>query len=374
MELRKPVKNESWSQPVGKRCRELNSARMSLRGVLFWLFLLIQAVWAQPAWVLVHDGNAVTATGVPQGMADALRTAVAKGQPIKSVFFTQGGGWGVVYGRNSWACAVPPELNDLRQALHTTSNGGHDLRLVAVAPDSSAWALVYGDCNVVSQRCSVDFVNFFNNQLAKGSVINCLALGPGNRFFFGYNNYGWQATADNTMLEAATKLHGEKATFRSAWLANNSWGVAFNQCEAQWNNISPALENLLRDVNARNGEIKLVAVSDDASNSATLSLASTLPGRVANNHTPPPVAAAQDGPYAGLPKVSAAGGTLAEGGATLQFAPGSLSQDQGARLRRMANPPAPCNSLSRLIMGRTLQQTTAGLGHHQRFSWFPWSC
>ena len=70
------------------------------RSTLLLFLLLSLAAWAQPAWVIVHQGNGVTAHNIPQDMSEKLTALVAQKQPIRCVFLTHAGGWGVIFGRN----------------------------------------------------------------------------------------------------------------------------------------------------------------------------------------------------------------------------------------------------------------------------------
>jgi hypothetical protein len=69
---------------------------------LLLLLLLSLAAWAQPAWVIIHEGNGVTAHNIPQGLSDKLSALAAQKPPIRCVFLTHAGGWGVIYGRNGY--------------------------------------------------------------------------------------------------------------------------------------------------------------------------------------------------------------------------------------------------------------------------------
>lgn len=308
--------------------------------LLLLLLLLSINVWAQPCWVVVHDDNGVAATGVPQPLSDVLHQISAQGHPIKSVFLTHDGGWGVVYGRNAWQGQFSPAMQDLGQALTTAQATNREIRFVAVSPDSDAWAIVMDNRDLLGQRCPEGLVSYAN-QLSPNSRINSLALGPNRSFYLNHDRGVFRAEGDGAILAAAQELNVRNESPQCAWIGPGTYGLCYARNRMHWVNVSPVLQQQVQQVAAEGGEVQCVAISQNAQNNLQFALASNRKAAVA---VTPPVPVSQE-----APKMGPSGGNLSASGATVSFPAGALAAEQSAALRVFASPPEPANTNTVLI-------------------------
>lgn len=292
---------------------------------------------------MIDEGNGVTARNIPQELSDALAKAVAERQPIRSVFLTRGGGWGMIYGRNGYSTRLPSDMADLDQAIRLANQQNQEIRVVTVTPDSNGWAMLLDDRQIICQRCPGPFVEFFTGS-AMYRRVECLALGPADWYCMTFDSSGYSARTAQTFLPKLEELNKKAEHLRFLWMAPGQEGVVYGDNGFHISSLAADLKKHLLDLNSRNTRIELVAVRMDGSGSAQLSLASSLAAPpVAANPQPASPAAAQ-----GPTLVTAPESTTGPAGARFHF-PSQPVLGGVAPEPKSYQPPAPNNPNQRLI-------------------------
>ena len=269
------VKAEGWSSPL------VRTAQGTPFGVtescwvhgtfvfLLVLWMLAGGAWGQ--WVIVHDGNGVVASGVPDSLCQALQGVAQQNEPIKCVFLHQDGSWGIVSGHNRWQASLTPQFAELSSDVQSLQSGGYELRQVSVQPDGPGYAIVYGDKGVAARRVPQSLVNYLQPGIP-GKRIGCLTLGPADHWFVSFDQGGYQSVAALTVLDAIKPLAAAYRRMDWVWYTNHQFGMIYESNGWTGLRIPSDLAQELNQLNARRSAIQVVAAPERGVGSASLRL------------------------------------------------------------------------------------------------------
>lgn len=247
--------------------------RKALLVSLVSLWLLAPLAWAQ--WVVVHDGNGVSASDVPQPLCDALQAVVQRGERIKSVFLHKDGSWGILYGTNGWQTALTNRFSELNNDLKYLHDGGFEPRQVTLQPEGDGYAIVYGEKGVTARRIPQTLVDYVQRGIP-GNHLSCLALGPADHWFLSFDQGGYQSVAALTVLDAIKPMATAYRRMDWVWYSNNQFGMIYESNGWTGLSVPGDLQRELDRLNAQGSTIQLVAALDQSTGSAALRLAPNL--------------------------------------------------------------------------------------------------
>jgi Cysteine-rich secretory protein family len=187
---------------------------------------------------LVPTANAqgYSAANIPDGAMQRLGELSNAGQSLKSIAFTPGGGWAILYGNSGyWYANIP---DGAAQRLGDLANAGQSLKSIAFAPNGG-WAILYGSNGYAWGGIPDAAAQRLGELSNAGQSLKSIAFTPngGWAILYGNNGYWWANIPDAAGQRLGELSNAGQSLKSIAFTTDGGWAILYGNNGYAWGGI-----------------------------------------------------------------------------------------------------------------------------------------
>ncbi|MDP3499860.1 MAG: hypothetical protein Q8S33_05985 [Myxococcales bacterium] len=196
--------------------------------------------------------------GISEALAAVLQSLSAKGEDIRHIAFTPGGGWLVLYGDQFQAFETP---STFLSALSSASQGA---RVNSAAFSANGWLFLMGKGGYRTEGTSKEFMEALVLASTADETLSSAALTHEGELFLRGTNGWWQRGVPEGLVDTLKRLNEEKATVDFVSMRSDRVWVMVHGGGRRWvygSGVPPTLLEAMQRASERGSSITAIALA-----------------------------------------------------------------------------------------------------------------
>jgi hypothetical protein len=220
------------------RSKEVFVAGQDLKSIAFT---------AGSGWAVLYGRSGFHSSGIPDAAYKALQHYDGRGEELKSITFAPGGGWAILYGRNGFQTrGIPDEAYRRLKSFHAR---GEELKSIAFTAEGG-WAILYGRNGSHTRGIPDAAYRELQGCSKRGQEIKSIAFTPGGGWaiLHGESGYATKNIPDSAfrgLQHLAASGHKLKSI---AFAPGGGWAILYGRNGFQTRGIPDSAFRLLKDL------------------------------------------------------------------------------------------------------------------------------